>query len=280
MTTTAPARVPSPEARPSGGLARMLGAQVRSEVTRYRRVPEYFIGVIVLPIILFAMFGLPNAGAVLPDGTTVVALLFVSFSCYGIVSQALFSFGAELAQERQKGWMRRLRATPMPMWVYFAGKVAVNLVFTLVILVGTALLAALAGDASFDTGRLLATSGVLMLGTVAFSPMGAAIAYWARPRAVSTIVNLVFLPLSFLSGFFFPLSQLPEVLQGVAPWLPTYHFGELAWGAMASADDIVAFGGTGAGSTAQHLLVLAVWCVAFAVATVWGYRRELNRERA
>ena len=134
------ARVPSPEALPSGGRLPRLAAQVASEVTRYRRLPEYFIGVVVLPVILFAMFGLPNAGTTLPGGTTVVALLFVSFSCYGVVSQSLFSFGAELAAEREAGWLRRLRATPMPMSVYFAGKLAVNLVFTLLIAIATAFL--------------------------------------------------------------------------------------------------------------------------------------------
>lgn len=281
MTTTKSLeRIPSPEAVRSGGLVRMMTAQVVSEVTRYRRVPEYFIGVVVLPIILFAMFGLPNSGITLPGGTTVVALLFVSFSCYGVVSQALFSFGAELAAERKAGWLRRLRATPMPMSVYFVGKVAVNLVFTLVILAGTALLASVAGDASFDWMRLLATSGVLLLGTVAFSPMGAAIAYWARPRAASTIVNLVFLPLSFLSGFFFPPSQLPDILQGVAPWLPTHHFGQLAWQSMASADDVRSFGADISGSTLQHVVVVIAWGAMCTALTVWGYRRELERERA
>ena len=39
------ARVPSPEALPSGGRLPRLAAQVASEVTRYRRLPEYFIGV-------------------------------------------------------------------------------------------------------------------------------------------------------------------------------------------------------------------------------------------
>ena len=50
-----------------------------------------------------------HEGDALPGGTTVVAMIFVSFACYGVVSQALFSFGAELAAERQKGWLRRLR---------------------------------------------------------------------------------------------------------------------------------------------------------------------------
>ena len=272
--------VGSPEAYAGPGPVGVLAAQVRAEVIRYRRMPEYVVGVVVLPVILFAMFGLPNAGQSLPGGTSVVALLFVSFACYGIVSQALFTFGADLAEERQQGWLRRLRATPMPMSVYFGGKLALSLVWSLVTITGIALLAQFAGNAGFSPARLATTVGVLLLGTVCFSPMGSAIAYWARPRAVTTIVNLVFLPLSFLSGFFFPLSQLPDVLQGLAPWLPTYHFGQLAWGAMAPADDISLFGATTSGSTWLHVVVIVGWGVACTVLTTLGYRRDLNRERS
>ncbi len=74
-------RTLSPSAERNAGLSHAVMVQVRSEVVRYRRMPEYFIGVVVLPIILFAMFGLPNTGTVLPGGTTVVAMLFVSLSC-------------------------------------------------------------------------------------------------------------------------------------------------------------------------------------------------------
>lgn len=270
----------SPGATRTGGTPAMLAVQIGSEVTRYRRMPEYFVGVVILPVILFAMFGLPNAGDRLPGGTTVVAMIFVSFACYGVVSQALFSFGAELAAERQKGWLRRLRATPMPMWVYFTGKLAMNLVFTLTIAGAMALLAQLAGEADFDGPGLLRTGAVLLLGTATFSPMGAAVAYLVRPRAVATIVNLVFLPLSFASGFFFPLRQLPQVLQDAAPWLPTYHFGQLARDAMAPAVDVDAFGGGAVGDTALHLAVVLTWGAACTAATVWGYRREAARERS
>lgn len=280
MTTVTVPSSPSPTAVPGRGIVAALLTQVRAEVVRYRRLPEYFIGVVVLPVLLYAMFGLPNAGTVLPDGTTVTALMFVSFSCYGVVSQALFSFGAELATERQKGWLRRLRATPMPMWLYFTGKLALNLVFIGIIVAGIGLLAALAGDADFDLGRLALTVGVLLLGTVAFSPMGSAIAYWVRPRAATTIVNLVFLPLAFLSGFFFPLAGLPPVLLDVAPYLPTYHFGQLAWAAMApSATDRLAFGLMEEGDLAVSAVVVAGWFVLCCVLTAVGYRRELDRER-
>lgn len=280
MSTATVPRSPSPTAVSGRGTAHTLLTQVRSEIVRYRRLPEYFIGVVVLPILLFAMFGLPNAGTRLPEGTTVTALLFVSFSCYGVVSQALFSFGAELATERQKGWLRRLRATPMPMWVYFTGKLALNVVFILAIVLGMAALAALAGSADFDLERLAATVGVLVAGTVLFSPMGAAIAYWVRPKAATTIVNLVFLPLAFLSGFFFSLNAMPQVLQNLAPFLPTYHFGQLAWAAMTPSEvDRVAFGLPETGNLLLSAGIVVGWFLLCSALTAWGYRRELERER-
>ena len=280
LTTIAPLpRRLSPLTRPATGTGRMLVTQVTMEVRRYRRVPEYFIGVVVLPVILYAMFGLGDAGKILPLGTDVGAMMFVSIGCYAVVSGALFSFGGELATERSKGWLRRLRATPMPMWVYFAGKVALNLVFTLVSLVGMVAVAVVVGHVTFDPARLVAAVTILLSGVVAFSTMGSAIAYWVRPRAVSTIVNLVFLPLSFLSGFFFPLDQLPDLFGKVAHVLPTYHFGQLAWGVMAPAQDVASFGNPPSGSAVGHLAVVLGWFVGCGILTVLGYRRELDRER-
>ena len=280
LTTVAslPRRL-SPPTRPATGTARLLMTQATMEVRRYHRIPEYFIGVVVLPIILYAMFGLGDAGKILPLGTDIGAMMFVSIGCYGVVSEALFSFGGELAEERSKGWLRRLRATPMPMWVYFAGKVALNLVFTLVSLAGMAAVAVVVRHVTFDPSRLVATITILLTGVVLFSTMGSAIAYWVRPRAVSTIVNLVFLPLSFLSGFFYPLDQLPQVFAKVAQVLPTYHFGQLAWGVMAPAQDVASFGNPPSGTTVGHLAVIVGWFVGCGILTVLGYRRELDRER-
>ncbi len=264
---------------PTGGAPTLLVTQLLMEVRRYRRVPEYFVGVVLLPVILYAMFGLSEAGEILPRGTDVGAMLFVSFACYGVVSEALFSFGGELAAERDRGWLRRLRATPMPMWVYFAAKVALNLVFTTLTLTIMAFVAVVGGGVAFDPVRMLASCGIVLLGVLAFSTMGSALAYWVRPHAVSTIVNLVFLPLSFLSGFFYPLAQLPDVFGQIARVLPTHHFGQLVWGVMAPEQDVAAFGNPPHATTLQHVVVVVGWFALCTALTAWGYRRDLDRER-
>jgi ABC-2 type transport system permease protein len=85
--TAAPARARADERRLSPGAVRTGGrpghAPHPGALGDHPLPPdaEYFVGVVILPVILFAMFGLPNTGDVLPAGTTVVAMIFVSFAC-------------------------------------------------------------------------------------------------------------------------------------------------------------------------------------------------------
>ncbi len=270
----------SATALPTGSRLGLLGAQILAELKQNARVPEYAIGVLAVPVILYAMFGLSNIGQRMTAGTDVGTMLVGSFAAYGVVSLAIFTFGVDVAAERGKGWLRRLRSTPMPMSAYFIAKITTALVFTVLIVAGIVLTATAVGKAEMDWSRLLRTTLVLMGGTVAFSTMGFALAFWARPKAASAVGNLIFLPLSFVSGFFQPLSSLPQFLQDAAPWLPTYHFGRLVWSQIAPAADVADLTGRPVDSLAGH----AVWVIGtflvFGALSIIGYLRDGRREKA
>jgi ABC-2 type transport system permease protein len=283
MTTQATAptleRRLSPGARPTGSRAGLLATQVLAEVHQARRVPSFLIGVVAVPVMLYAMFGLPEAGQIMAGGTDIGAMMFASLSCYGVVSLAIFTFGVDIAQERGKGWLRRLRATPMPMWDYFSGKCAMAVVYSPAILAATAAVA-VAGGVRFDPGRLARTCLVLVSGALAFSTMGFALAFWARPRAATAIGNLIFLPLAFASGFFYTLNALPSVLQDLAHYLPTYHFGQLVWNQLGPTADVVAFGSPAPDLLLVHLAWVVGCFAVFGVLATAGYRRDLRRDHA
>ena len=276
---TALSRHLSPGAQPTGSAVGLLAAQILAEVRQNLRVPQFLVGVVAVPVMLYAMFGLPEAGQIMAGGTDVGAMMFASLSCYGVVSLAIFTFGVDIAQERGKGWLRRLRATPMPMWAYFAGKGAMAVVFSAVIVVATVAVAALAGGVRFDLARLVRTSLVLVSGSLAFSTMGFALAYWTRPRAAAAIGNLVFLPLAFASGFFYTLNTLPGFLQDLAHYLPTYHFGQLVWNQLGPVSDMQDFGNPAPDPLVVHLAWVIGCFVVFAVLAAIGYRRDLERDR-
>jgi ABC-2 type transport system permease protein len=57
--------------------------------------------------------------------------------------------------------------------------------------------------------------------------MGFLLALIVPANAAPAIVNLIYLPMSFMSGLWMPIQHLPHGLQRVAPVLPTYHLAQL-----------------------------------------------------
>jgi ABC-2 type transport system permease protein len=51
------------------------------------------------------------------------------------------------------------------------------------------------------------------------------------------VINLVYLPMSFLSGLWMPLAVLPAAVRDIAPLWPAYHLGQLALGAVGQPND-------------------------------------------
>lgn len=254
---------------------RVLAAQVTTDVRANLRVPEFLVGAVSLPILLYAMFGSAEAGDFLAGGTHVAAMMAVSFAAYGIVSLAIFTFGVDIAQERGKGWLRARLVTPLPTWVYFVGKLAMALVYAVFILAGITLTAVTLGDVSLPMITWVRIWLVALTGAVTFSTLGFALAFLARPRAASAIGNLVFLPLSFASGFFIPLSDLPPFFGSIAPWLPTYHYGRVLWAQLGSSSDVAAWVGVEtSGSLMPHVGWMVGSFVVFGVLAVVGFRHD------
>ena len=110
----------------------------------------------------------------------------------------------------------------------------------------------------------------LMIGSIPFIGLGFALAYLLSPSAAPAVANLLFIVLAFGSGLLIQVEQMPDVMQSIAPFLPTYHYAQLAWGAV------------GAGT--EDLVVSAAWLAGFALlffaAAAWAYRREADRKFA
>ncbi|MFD1506152.1 ABC transporter permease [Georgenia yuyongxinii] len=249
------------DARPNGGRAGLLALQTLTQLRSSLRTADFAVGAVVIPVLLYAMFGLPNASSRLPGGTAVGAAMLVSLTAYGVVSLAVFVFGEDVAKERGRGWVRTLRATPLPTSVYLVGKAGAALVHGALIVLAMSVLAAVAGNVDLPVRTWLLLGAVQLAGVLVFSPLGFAIAYLARPRAATVVANVIFLPLAFASGFFVPLGELPAVLGDIAQVLPTCHFGQLAYRLVMPEGDIAYW----TGATVAPVAVNLAWVVGSAV---------------
>jgi len=268
----------SPTVLPGAGTAAMLRRQSRSELLASLRVPEFIIGVTAIPVMLFAMFGVPNARWELGDGIRVSTMMLGGFGAFGLLSLVIFAFGVDIAAERGKGWLRLLRTTPAPAWVYFAGKLVTSLVIASVTLLALFAVAAGLAQVRLPFATWAALFAVLLLGGLSLAPLGFSLGFLARPRAASTIGNLVFLPLSFASGFFVPLNQLPDLLRDLAPYLPTFHYAQLVWRTMASPEIVAEYTAVATSPLWTHAAWLAGTFVALSGVALIAYRRERSRE--
>jgi ABC-2 type transport system permease protein len=96
-----------------------------------------------------------------------------------------------------------------------------------------------------------------------FCALGMFVGTLIKGQGAPGLLNLVYLPMSFLSGLWFPLPMLPKVLQQIAPIWPSYHLDRLALAAVGMNQDALA----------GHLLVLLGFTAAFLLLAARRLRR-------
>ena len=204
---------------------RILFKETQYELARLLRSRAYSLSVIGFPIMFYLIFGMANRGK--PAALYLVA----GYTCMGVVSACLFGIGLVLAMERAQGWLDLKRASPMPRLAYIGAKVLSSAAFGLIIAMLLMLLGTSLGGVDITAGEAAALTGIAIAGAIPFAAMGFLVAYLVPPNAGPGIINLIYLPLSFASGFWMPVSMLPHWLQVVAPALPTYHLAQIAFAA-------------------------------------------------
>jgi ABC-2 type transport system permease protein len=116
----------------------------------------------------------------------------------------------------------------MPRLAYLGAKVISCAVFALIIVAALITLGITLGGATVTAGEALKLAGVVLAGSVPFTAMGLLVALLVPPNAGPGVINLIYLPMSFASGFWMPVAYLPHWLKVIAPALPTYHLAQIA----------------------------------------------------
>ncbi len=243
----------------------MLWQQTWSEFLMLLRTPSFSIIGLVLPVILFEFVGLDSGyGHSKLNGVNISTYVLASYATYGVVYVMLYLFGVKVALERGQRLNVLMRATPLPPVVYVLSKVLTALAFTLLMLLLLAGFATIVAGVHLAVGIWLALIARLLLGAVPFIALGIAIGYGASPTAAASINSIAFLLLSFASGIFVPVNQLPDFMQRLAPYLPMYRLAELGWNAV----------GAQTTSPGNDVLWLLLYGLAFAFVAMLAFRRE------
>jgi ABC-2 type transport system permease protein len=256
MTDTppgAPARMP--------GVGRLLAAQISYQARLLAGGRAVTIGVGLPVILLIASHA---------QHTRTTAVDIAGYAAFGLTLTAWNTYGVRLVAAREAGVLKRWRATPLPHWCYFLGRI-----------LATVAVAVAAGAATVAAGVLLYNPHVSLIGAVvavAVSVLGA-FAWAATATALTAVIPtveaaaptmmLTYFPVIIISGTLGTVSE-PHWLSTIASYLP--------------AQPLVHALGTSLGHTpgqallpAHDLLVLAAWAAGGLAAAVATFRWEPHR---
>jgi ABC-2 type transport system permease protein len=202
-------------------------------------------------------------------GVNLGAVILASLSAYAVANVMLFSFGIGMAIDRGRKFDVLLRATPLRPAAGLFAKMVTGLLFALISLLILFAFAFFVGGLRMEPTQWLTLTGRVLVGSLPFLALGFAIGYLVSPNAAPAVVNLVALPMYFASGLFIPVEQLPSFIRGIAPYLPAYHYGQIAWEAVGRPPDNPLWVST---------LVLAAFGIVFMAIAIWAARIDDSKK--
>jgi ABC-2 type transport system permease protein len=249
------------------------------EIKQFLRSRESVVFTMAFPVIMIFIFASIFTWDITP-GVKFTQYFITGMIATGLLTVGFQSLAIQIPMERDKGILKRLRGTPMPKWVYFAGKSIMVLgvgIAEMVILLAVS--TALFGLDLPSSARAWLTFGwVSALGITACTLCGIAFSSVARTaRSGPAVVTPVALVLQFTSGVFFVFTDLPTWMQQVAALFP------LKWMCQGLRSVFLpsSFGGmepAGSWELGKVALVLAAWCVIGLVLCLTTFRWTTKRD--
>jgi ABC-2 type transport system permease protein len=241
--------------RPS--TARGILALTRTEFTLALRRGENLLVMIVIPVALLVFFA--SLGLVPVTDRAPLDYLVPGILALAIMSTGMVNLGIATAYERYYGVLKRLGGSPLPRWGLLLAKALAVLsieVVQIVALFGVAIL-----GYGWQPRLEIGLTGLgLLLGTIAFTAIGLAMAGTLRAEATLALANGIYLLFLLLGDVVMPIDHLPRALQPVSAVLPATGLSDTLRGGL---NGDAAFPVSG-------VAVLAAWAV---LATLFAARK-------
>jgi ABC-2 type transport system permease protein len=197
---------------------RLYAHQLKWEQLTFWRSRESAVFVFLFPLLLFALLTAVYTGHIY--GRPASWALLAGMLGYGAANTAFAGLALIVVARRELGILKRIRATPLPPPTYLVA-----------VLTSILVVFALQAASLFVLGRLLKSTPwphhvlslvlALALGAGAFAGLGLAVTGFIRSlEGSSAVVNVLVLPMAFLSGSFGPTRHYPKALRVLGDVLP------------------------------------------------------------
>lgn len=156
---------------------------------------------------------------------------YIDFLVPGILAMTIMNSGilglaSAFVSYREKGILRRIKATPFPLSSFIGARIVSQLVIAVV----QAVILVAVGMAVVGlkiNGNLIYALIMVIIGSLAFLAIGFVVASFARNQeAADSLANAIAFPMLFLAGVFFPTDAAPAVLQPIIKLMPLRYLAD------------------------------------------------------
>jgi ABC-2 type transport system permease protein len=227
-----------------------------------------FLMPIMFLVIFASIFGkdtISTRGGISYDDFFVPGIL-----AYGIIATTFFNMAISTAILRDSGVLKRMQGTPLPRWAYVAGRIGSAVLTTVAMTVLTLAIGRLAYNVHVRGSTLAGLVSAVALGTACFTTLGIGVVRFIRnAEAAPAVLNVMILPLTFISGIWFTTDNQPAWLRDIASIFPVHALAD----ALQYAFDPRT---TGSGIKAADVRTLTIWLVVGIFLMVRFLRRPLG----
>jgi ABC-2 type transport system permease protein len=228
---------------------------------RERRLMFFGFG---FPLVLYFIIAVPNRHMQDFAGSGVTAPLYymVSLASFGTM-MSMVSLGGRIAGEREAGWTRQLRITPLAPRAYLRAKVMTGYTMAAVSL-GLLYAAGIALGVSLSPGEWVRTTLLIAVALMPFAALGIGLGHLLTVDSVGPAIGGTVSLLALVSGTWFPITS--GFLHDLGQFLPSYWLVQAGrvsidgqpWGVMGWA-------------------VVLGWTVVLVAFAGWAYMRDTGR---
>ncbi len=248
--------------------------QIRYENRAFWRNPLSAFFVFVFPLMFLVIFNLlfGSEELILPGGTTNTSTFYVpAIIAMSVIYTCFNNVSIGVCFARDQGLLKRIRGTPLPGWTFLFGRIVHSALLAVLLVVIVTAAGALLYDVDMPTNTVPAFLLTLAVGAASFCALGLAITtVIPNAEASPAVVNVLILPLLFISDIFIPLDDAPAWLTTFADIFPVKHFASAMHTAFNPFE-------TGSGFEWISLLVLAAWLAVGLVISVRFFSWEPRR---
>ncbi len=260
-TLDAPTTARRPGRTSSGRLA---WRQYRLERRMFWRNPSAAFFNFFLPLLFLALFG-----AIFSGDQQTLNVIVPGIAGMSVMSTTFSALAMNITFLREQGVLKRMRGTPLPSGAYLGG-VAANAVTNACIQLA---LVIVAGRLFFGIGWPRDWVELIVFTVVGVTCLAALGVAWSHviPNfdAAPAYVNIVYLPVIFISGVFFDVEDAPTFLRDIAQALPLTHLIDGLSAALVS--------GAAFADHLDDLAVLLIWGALGTVLAIRGFSWEARR---